>query len=152
MSESDAQRRGTEREFSLWWAVAISILLHVVLALMSGWLPVISSAPIAEPPEDSVLQFTFNQPAEDAAEQDSPPRGDVPFETPEPQPQPSVEPTPPPTDPGFEAQVPVPPTEQTPGRRPGPVESSTRSHPKRSPAFPRAPDRQSCETCWFLGR
>lgn len=113
MSQSEARKGSSERQFNLWWALAISVLLHAVLALMSGWIPMISSTPLAEPPEDSVLQFTFNQPTEELVEQDSPPRGDVPFETPQPQPQPqpSLEPTPPPVDPGFEVQPPMPPAE-----------------------------------------
>lgn len=128
MSKDRVQKGSGERQFNLWWALGISILLHVVLALMSGWLPVISSAPIAEAPEDSVLQFTFNQPTEETVEQDSPPRGDVPFDTPEPQPQPSVEPAPPPVDPGFDAQVPVPPVEQAPPM-PEPTEARETAEP-----------------------
>jgi hypothetical protein len=112
MSQAGVQSGSTERQFSLWWALAISILLHVILALMSGWLPLVRPDPIVKAPEDSVLRFTFDQPPDETAEQDSAPRGDVPFEVPEP--QPSVQPTPPPTDPGFEAEVPAPPVEQTP--------------------------------------
>lgn len=114
MSEARAKKGSSERQFSLGWALAISIFLHVVLALMSGWIPMISSTPAAEAPEDSVLQFTFNQPTEESAEQESPPRGDVPFDTPEPQPQPSIDPTPPPVNPGLEAQQPAPQAEQVP--------------------------------------
>ena len=114
MSQAGARKGSSERQFNLGWALAISIVLHVVLALLSGWIPMISSTPIAEPPEESVLQFTFNQPTEDLVEEDSPPRGDVPFDTPQPQPQPSVEPTPPPVEPGFEAQPQVVPAEQLP--------------------------------------
>ena len=67
MSEAGARRGSSDRQFSLWWALALSILLHVVLALFSGWLPVLRSSPIVEAPEDSVLQFTFNQPPDETA-------------------------------------------------------------------------------------
>jgi len=126
MSEAGARRGLTDRQFSLWWALAISILLHVVLALFSGWLPVLRSSPVVEAPEDSVLRFTFSQPPDETAEQDSAPRGEVPFETPEP--QPSVQPTPPPVDPGLEAQVPVPPTDPAP-LMPDPTEAQETVEP-----------------------
>jgi hypothetical protein len=122
MTEAGTKRGSTQRQFNLWWALAISVLLHIVLALVSGWIPMISSTPIAEVPEDSVLRFTFNQPTEETVEQDSPPLGDVPFDTPPPQPQPSVDPAPPPVDPGFEVREPVPPVEQAPPR-PEPAEA-----------------------------
>jgi hypothetical protein len=123
MSDAHVQRAPSKRQFNLWWALAISIVLHLVLVLFSGKIPAIRAEPLVVP-EESVLRFTFNQPSDEPVEQESPPRGDVPFDVPEPQPQPSIDPTPPPVDPGLEAQVAVPPTQQS-SPAPDPAEADT---------------------------
>jgi hypothetical protein len=103
--EARARPRPTERQFSLSRALAISVLLHFVLLLLSWWMSLVCSTPAAEVPDDTVLRFTFAQHAD--TQEEATLDGDVPLETPDP--APSAEPQPPP-DPGAQVQPPLPPS------------------------------------------
>lgn len=93
------------RRFGMTWALVISAILHVVLIVVSIWMPV-AQVPVAARSDDSVLRFTFAQPAAEQA--DARPAGDVPFETPPSRPgtplPPTEEPNRQPAEPDFEPE------------------------------------------------
>ncbi|HXV77079.1 MAG TPA: hypothetical protein VD788_12250 [Candidatus Polarisedimenticolaceae bacterium] len=97
-----AAKQGSRRQFSLGWALGVSVVVHLLLFAGAGWLPLVPVRASSEP-EETLLQFSFSEPVETAER--SVPEGDVPFETAEPRPRPNTELTPP-VDPGA---TPVPP-------------------------------------------
>jgi hypothetical protein len=89
------QKQEEPKQFRLSVALAISVLLHVLLALLSVWAPVtrhVVAAP--QEPEDTLLQFTFAPEVDQPADEPQQAEG-VPFESEavQPVPQPSFEPS-----------------------------------------------------------
>jgi len=67
--------------FGLPFAIAVSVLAHVILIVLSLWTPVFTSSAASYPEQqDDVLQFTF-APRTDETEEQQSARGEVPFET-----------------------------------------------------------------------
>ena len=85
MSEDDTRKTRSWR-VGMPTAIALSVLLHVVLVLLSFLLPLDPHAAVPLSPDDSALKFTFSEPV---AEQQTEGRkqGDVPFDMPEQQQQ-----------------------------------------------------------------
>lgn len=108
----------SNERFRLWMAVAMSVLVHVVLVLLTVWAPITRRA--AEPtPEESLITFSFAPVVEDAVEESS--SGVVPLdgEARPPQPEPNLESSglpslEPPSERGevLEALPPEPPAEE----------------------------------------
>ncbi len=68
--------------FGLAWALGISVALHLVLTLLSLWLPLRTSQAAEAPLEEDVLRFTFVEPEEEQIT-DGEPLGDVLLPAPE---------------------------------------------------------------------
>ncbi len=136
-----------ERQFPMTAALGVSVGLHVVLALLAWWLPLLRPPAAAEIPDDTVLKFTF---AQSTGQEEEGPEGDVPFETPEPRrtanPQPPANPgaePSPPLDPSPEQRAIVDPGEAERERseeqdRPSPEEAAELA----TPDFPEQADAE----------
>ena len=90
--------RSRREGFGLRWALAISVILHLLLVLVAGWVPLVPSPSAALEPEANSIRFSF------APREDAPAEGEQLGEIPLPLPA---------TDPA-ELMPPEPPAEEVP--------------------------------------